>query len=320
MEKTMDNKKVATKKKTAGRGLGRGLESLLKVSNDRAVEKKINQKTTEERKLDLKAPVKKASDEELIHQLAIEQLNPNSEQPRKQFTSEALTDLTNSIKESGIMQPIVAKRLTSDSFEIIAGERRWRAAQAAGLKVVPVILKKVSDQQKLELAIIENIQRDNLNPVEEGEAYSLLAKKYKLTQKDIAEKVGKERATIANLMRITQLTKPVKEMVVDGKLSLGHAKVLLSVESAAFQKDLALKVTRLNLSVRATESMIKNALDPDSKKVSKTDKDPHMKDLEDTLRKRFGTKVKIDEKSGKGRIEIKFHSISQMNDLIDKLM
>lgn len=334
MEKTMNTKKNAPKnsrKKTPGRGLGRGLGSLLGVSNDEPLEKKLNQKPTverkqentpvsDERKIDLKAPVRKISDEELIHKVSIEQLSPNEEQPRKHFSSEALTDLTNSIKSNGIMQPIVAKRLSSDSFEIIAGERRWRAAQAAGLKTVPVILKKVDDQVKLELAIIENIQRDNLNPVEEGEAYSLLAKKYKLTQKEIAEKVGKDRATIANLMRITQLSKTVKEMVVEGKLSLGHAKVLLAVETPAMQKDLALKVTRLNLSVRATESMIKNALDPESDKKQKTHKDPHMKDLEDQLRKRFGTKIKIDESEGKGKIEIKFHSISQMNDLIDKLM
>lgn len=298
----------ASKKK----GLGRGLESLLKVEKE---EKKSPDK------IDLKSPkASQYSDEQLIHEIDIEKIYPNKEQPRKVFNPEALEDLTASIKTQGIMQPIVALKKDKGEYEIIAGERRWRAAQKAGLKRVPIILKNVSDQNKLELAIIENIQRDDLNPIEEGEAYQLLAEKYNLTQKDIAEKVGKERATVANLMRITGLSKKVKQMVSESKISLGHAKVLLAVEKESMQLSLAEKISRLNLSVRATESMIKNALNPDYESKSSKSHSREYKNIEDQLKKTFGTKTKINENNGKGSIELKFHSLDQFNELVEKLM
>jgi len=307
MEKTKGKKKR----------LGRGLGSLLKVDDEPTVTPKAAVKRPA--KIDLKSPKVDVDPEMMIHKIAVENLYPNEEQPRKIFKEEALVELTNSIKEQGIMQPIVATKKSANKFEIIAGERRWRAAQRCGLTEVPVILKTVDEQNKLELSIIENIQRDDLNPIEEGEAYLLLAQKYKLTQKEIAVKVGKDRATVANLIRITALANKIKDKVVEGKISLGHAKVLLSVEDKSLQIKLSEKVERLNLSVRATESMVKNALNPEQKE--KTLKyEAAYKDIEDQLKRQFGTKVKIDEKSGKGKIELNFHTLGQFNGLVDKLL
>jgi len=306
--------KTKGKKKRLGRGLG----SLLKVDDEPVSSSHSTPKKTPA-KIDLKSPKADVNPEMMIHNIAVENLFPNEEQPRKVFNEEALVELTNSIKEQGIMQPIVATKKSALKFEIIAGERRWRAAQRCGLTEVPVILKTVNEQNKLELSIIENIQRDDLNPIEEGEAYLLLAQKYKLTQKDIAQKVGKDRATVANLIRITALAAKIKDKVVEGKISLGHAKVLLSVDDKALQIKLAEKVERLNLSVRATESMVKNALNPEPKE--KTLKyEAAYKDIEDQLKRQFGTKVKIDEKSGRGKIELSFHTLGQFNGLIDKLL
>ncbi len=293
--------------------LGRGLKKLLKVSEEE--EKTLKSLS----KVELKSPTQFADPTKIIHMVPIENIKPNQEQPRKVFKESALKDLTNSIREQGIMQPIVAIQIDENKFEIIAGERRWRSAQRCGLKKVPVILKKVNSQNKLELAIIENIQRDNLNPIEEGEAYSLLMKKYNLTQKEIAQKVGKDRVTIANLIRITGLADKVKEKVITFKISLGHAKVLLAVGDKAVQIKLTEKIQRLNLSVRATESLVKNVLNPDSYKKEPKEIN-EFKDVEDRLKRAFGTKLKIYKKNDKGRIQLSFNSMEQFNDLIDKLL
>jgi ParB family chromosome partitioning protein len=303
------------KNKSKKKRLGRGLESLLKVPE----EKKNTEVKEPPAKIELKSPKTEVSPEKMIHTVPIENIEPNKEQPRKVFNEEALEELANSIKEQGIMQPIVAAQLSKDKFEIIAGERRWRAAQKCGLKEVPIILKKVDSQNKLELAIIENIQRDDLNPIEEGEAYLLLAKKYKLTQKDIAQKVGKDRATVANLIRITGLADPVKQKVVNSRISLGHAKVLLAVEDKKLQLKLAEKAERLNLSVRATESMVRNALDPEPETVESSYA-TEFKEVEEQLKRAYGTRFKISGRNGKGKIELGFHSMEQFNGLIDKLL
>lgn len=314
----MNKNKLTTKgtQKTAKKKrLGRGLESLLKVHTDDEIMIKLKAPS----KMELKSPKKIMDPMKVIHMVSIENIAPNKEQPRKVFNETALEDLTKSIREQGIIQPIVAVQKNDKQFEIIAGERRWRAAQRCGFKEVPVILKEVSEQKKLELAVIENIQRDDLNPIEEGEAYLLLAKKYDLTQKEIAEKVGKDRATIANLIRITGLAEKVKEKVVALKISLGHAKVLLAVEDRKLQINLSEKIERLNLSVRASESLIKNALNPElEKKLLKHINE--FKEVEEQLKRAFGTKFKINEKDGKGKIELNFYNMEQFNDLIDQLL
>lgn len=310
----MDKTKLKKKR------LGRGLESLLKVPEEKQTSSpKPATNKKEPSKIELKSPKISMDPEKMIHLVPIEQIIPNREQPRKVFNDVALEELTNSIREQGIMQPIVAAQISKKEFEIIAGERRWRAAQKCGLTEVPIILKKVDAQNKLELAIIENIQRDDLNPIEEGEAYLLLAKKYKLTQKEIAQKVGKDRATVANLIRITGLAEKVKDKVVQSKISLGHAKVLLGVEDHNLQLKLAEKVERLNLSVRATESMIKNALDPEPEYVESSYA-TEFREVEEQLKRAYGTRFKISGKNGKGKIELSFHSMEQFNGLIDKLL
>ncbi len=315
-KKTKNQKTSSNKKKSLGRGMGQ----LLGVTDEQLAEVRLGSKKPSQ--VDLKSPKNDADPLKMIHTISIENIRPNAEQPRKVFNEEALLELTSSIKEQGIMQPIVAQEVSKGKFEIIAGERRWRAAQRAGLKEVPIILKDVDPQNKLELAIIENIQRDDLNPIEEGEAYLLLAKKYNLTQKEIAQKVGKDRATVANLIRITGLSDKVKEKVTLSKISLGHAKVLLAVEDPKLQLQLSQKVERLNLSVRATESMVKNALDPDEE-IEEIDDNGYssaFKDVEDQLKRLYGTRLKIKGSGGKVRVEMSFHNMEQFNDLIDKLL
>ena len=304
--------KKATKKNN--KRLGRGISSLLKVDLD-------EERVEKPEKINLKSPQKKISEDKMVLDVEVTDVFPNKEQPRKHFDENALKELADSIKVQGIMQPIVTVK-KKDGYEIIAGERRWRAAQKAGLKRVPVIVREVDERKKLEWAIIENVQRSDLNPIEEGEAYKILAEKYNLKQKEIAERVGKDRATVANVMRVTQADKFVKDLVVEGKMSLGHAKVLVSVEDTKLQKSLAEKVIRLNLSVRATESMIKKALNPVDGKTSEQTGEVagQFRALETELLKRLGTKVKINEKGGKGKLEINFQNLNQFNQIVDRIL
>ena len=224
--------------------LGRGLGSLLGAANINvhdsapeadAVPPSVPLTATVSVPLVTPAGPKIAEDAQ-IWKIAVDRLRPNTQQPRHHFGPEALRDLTASIKEKGILQPIVARRLDERTFEIIAGERRWRAAQAAGLHEVPVILKAVSEQDSLELAIIENIQREDLNALEEAEAYDRLMSGYRLTQQMVADKVGKDRATVANSLRLLVLPREVKEMLKRSEISAGHAKVILALESPADRK------------------------------------------------------------------------------------
>jgi len=300
--------------KKSNKRLGRGIGSLLGVDLDEEREKKPE-------KISLKSPQKEISEDKMILDVDVTDIFPNKEQPRKHFDEVALGELADSIKAQGIMQPIITVK-KEKGFEIIAGERRWRAAQKAGLKRVPIIVKEVDERKKLEWAIIENVQRSDLNPIEEGEAYKVLADKYNLKQKEIAERVGKDRATVANVMRVTQADKFVKDLVIEGKMSLGHAKVLVSVEDVKLQKSLAEKVIRLNLSVRATESMVKKALNPEPQSTSDEAGEitGQFKALETELLKRLGTKVKISEKSGKGRLEINFQNLNQFNQIVDRIL
>ena len=307
--------------KKTNKRLGRGIGSLLKVDigkenidHEEAVEHKPE-------RISLKSPQKDISGDKIVLDVDAMDVYPNKEQPRKHFDEESLKELTASIKAQGIMQPIITVK-KKNGYEIIAGERRWRAAQKAGLKRVPIIVKDVDEGKKLEWAIIENVQRSDLNPIEEGEAYKVLAEKYNLKQKEIAQRVGKDRATVANVMRVTQANKFVKDMVIMGKINLGHAKVLVSVEDSKLQRSLAEKVIRLHLSVRATESMIKKALNPQNKKDSHESLKvaSQFKALEMELLKRLGTKVKINEKEGKGHLEINFQNLDQFNQIVNRIL
>ena len=262
-----------------------------------------------------------------IWKIPIDRLTANQRQPRQVFDPGPLKELAASIKEQGILQPIVARRLSEREFEIIAGERRWRAAQLAGLHEVPVILKKVTDQVSFELAIIENIQRENLNPMEEAEAYDLLINEYSLTQQQVADKLGKDRSSIANLVRLLALPPELKLMVRGNELSAGHAKVILAVADTDTQLKIAKQVIEERLSVRATEKLVARAK---GEGIEKPEKDAaklsHEKlsgkvveSLASELQKLIGTKVTIDYAESKGRLSVSFYSDDQLTHIVERL-
>jgi ParB family chromosome partitioning protein len=255
-----------------------------------------------------------------IWNLAIEKVNPNPNQPRQIFEKEPLQELADSIKEKGIIQPILVRKTPEGEYEIIAGERRWRAAQMAGLREVPALIKDTSEQEVLELALIENIQRENLNPIEEAEAYDYLLKKHNLTQNDLAQKVGKDRATVTNMLRILQLEPGVRQMVSRGEISLGQAKVLLGITESKLQQDLAAKAKNESLSVRALEKLVAKAKSGEDVTSGKEDeRTKAARHLADELQKLVGSKVVLDYDKGKGKIVIHFYSDAELNQIADTL-
>lgn len=261
-----------------------------------------------------------------IWNFPVERLAPNPSQPRKDFSKDELASLAASIKEKGILQPISCRK-HEGKFEIIAGERRWRAAQMAGLQEVPVIIKDLSEQDALEFALIENIQRENLNPVEEAEAYFYLIKKYKITQQELSERVGKDRTTIANALRILNLSVSIRNMLRNGELSMGQAKALASVGDPQIQNLIAQKAKALNLSVRSVEKMVSKYKEGQEVSTIKEtgDSDPlreeekQAKLLAERLQRILGTKVSIDCKNGKGKISIRFYSRDELNNVYSKI-
>lgn len=262
--------------------------------------------------------------ESKIWKVAIDKLMSGEYQPRRSFEKEPLQELAQSIKENGILQPIVARRTTSGKLEIVAGERRWRAAQLAGLHEVPVILRNFNDKEALELAIVENIQREDLNPIEEAEGYSRLISEFKLSQQQVAEKVGKDRATVANAVRLLSLPLEVKEMIAENDLSVGHAKVLLSLPDSKKQIEFAKKVINEKLAVRKLEKMVQAIIkgQEDVEDLSSVDSGVHRRliaSLTDELQKALGTKVTIDYLNAKGKISIHFYSDAELTNVADKL-
>lgn len=245
------------------------------------------------------------------------------EQPRKTFKDEALKELAASIKEKGILQPILVSRSGDGSFKLIAGERRWRAAQLAGLKKIPALIKDVASRDSLEIALIENIQREDLNPIETAEAFNRLMKDFNLTQEELSERVGKERATVANYLRLLKLPDEIKTLIYNGSLSMGHARAVLSIEGRANQIEAVRKVMKKGLSVRETEALAKNVSSGTVKKTkpSGRHKDPQIASLEEKLIKNLGTKVKIRQKSKKaGAIEIEYYSLDELDRLLEILL
>jgi len=257
--------------------------------------------------------------------LGIETIQPSDAQPRKQFHEELLEELAASITEHGILQPIVVRRRGPNQYELVAGERRWRAAQKAGLREIPAVLKDVASDEVLTLALVENLQRQDLNAIEEAEAYRHLVEELKLTQEEVAQSVGKDRATVANAMRLLKLPTAVRDAVVDGKLTMGHARALLSLAEGVDQPEetmlrAAREVMAKDLSVRATEALVRDrksatpANSPDPRKVSAA-----VRDLEEQLRRRFGVRSVVKEKNGKGTLELHFHSLDELDELLSKL-
>lgn len=259
-------------------------------------------------------------DHQRIWAIDIEKLTPNLYQPRKIFAPEKIQELSASIKEKGILQPIVARRLEKDKFEIIAGERRWRAAQAAGLQSVPVILKDVKNQESLELALIENLQRHDLNPIEEAEAYQRLTDEFGLNQIEVAQKVGKERATVANSLRLLALSPEVKQMLSSGEITAGHAKALLVLTDPVKQREVAKKITTEKLTVRAAEKLVQTISKrdkPDELDIDIATKLVH--GLQEDLVKALGTKVEIRYSEGKGQIAIRFYSDDDLTRIVERI-
>ncbi len=279
-------------------GLGKGLDNLI----PQVKEKKEPEKKT--------VIVEKKVPAETIIKLA--DIEPNRKQPRQNFNEEALNELADSIKQFGVIQPLIVQK-RDGYYEIIAGERRWRASKLAGIKEVPVIIKDYSDEEIMEIALIENIQREDLNPIEEARAYRRLLDEYKLKQEEVAQKVSKSRVTITNSMRLLKLAEDVQNMVIDGMISSGHARALLSIEDKEKQLMLANKIFDEKLSVRETEKLVKNILEPKTKTKKEELKDDFIyKNFENKMKEILGTKVKINRKDAtKGKIEIEYYSVAE---------
>ena len=251
----------------------------------------------------------------------LDRLTPNRAQPRTVVDEPKLEELARSIRASGVLQPIVVRRIDGDRFEIVAGERRWRAAQRAGLRRVPVVVRDVRDDELLELALIENVQRENLNPIEEGEAYRRLIDERGMTQEDVAAAVGKDRATVANYARLLVLPPEVRAEVASGALTMGHARALLGLAETDAQRSAAREVVAAGLSVRETEALVKKraspAPSPPGPKAATVD--IHTQAAQDRLRVALGTRVRIVRKGRKGRIEIDFGSEDELQRIFERL-
>lgn len=280
------------------RGLGRGLDALLTASKP--------------------ANANSAMPQSELQSIPVEFLKPGKYQPRKDMSQDALEDLASSIKAQGVIQPIVVRTLAEDSYEIIAGERRWRAAQLAQLAEVPCLIKNVADEAAVAIALIENIQREDLNAMEEAIALQRLLSEFELTHQQVADAVGKSRASVSNLLRLNQLNDDVKLLLEHGDIEMGHARALLALEGNS-QSDAARLVAAKQLTVRDTENLVRKILEPVAAKSEKQ-KDPDVAALEHRLAEHFAAQVLIDyNKKGKGSLVINYSSLSELDGILDKL-
>ena len=302
------------KKGGLGRGLGRGLDAMISDSSKpRQEEKKIEKSAAKEQGGDSK---------DKVIMVKIAQVEPSRKQPRKQFDEDALLELAESIKQFGVLQPLLVQK-KEDYYEIIAGERRWRASKLAGIKEIPVMVKDFSDQEAVEISLIENIQRENLNPIEEAAAYKRLMEEFHLKQDTIAERVSKSRTAVTNSMRLLKLDERVQQMLIDEMLTTGHARALLAIEDEDVQHTAAVKVFDEKLSVRETEKMVKEILNPHEKEKEKEKdraQDLVYEQLEEKIKGIIGSKVAIRRKSkDKGRIEIDYYSQEELERIVELL-
>lgn len=295
----------------AARGLGKGLDTLIPNTMG----------ATNKAKVATQTPVKEEKGQETI--VKITKVEPNREQPRKNFDEEALKELSDSIKQFGLLQPILVQDRKT-YYEIIAGERRWRAAKMAGLKEVPVIIKNFTEQEIVEIALIENIQREDLNPIEEALAYKKLLTEFNLKQDEVAERVSKSRTAVTNSMRLLKLCEKVQQMIIEEKLTTGHARALIGVDDETKQVELAEKIYAEKLSVRDVEKLIKDMGKTKPKKTKK-EKDQSLEaiyhDIEENLKQALGTKVSISAKeNGSGKLEIEFFSHEELDRITEFFM
>lgn len=243
-------------------------------------------------------------------------IEPNRDQPRKQFDEEALAELSNSIAQHGVLQPLLVRPMPDGGYQLVAGERRWRASRMAGLTEVPVVIRDLTDSQVAQLALVENLQRENLNPLEEANGYKELSDKFGYTQEKISEIVGKSRSAVANALRLLNLSESVQEMVSSGSLSMGHARALLSVEDGKTQKEIAKLVVQNDLSVRETERLVRNAVKEKAVGKKTKKRNPYYDEAELALSQILGRKVKITKSSKKGSLEIEFFDDSDLKKLL----
>ena len=295
------------------RGLGSGIDVL--------IPKAKGTKKEEEKKKIVKEVVKEVVKES--ETIPINKIEPNQSQPRKNFNEDSLQELADSIKQHGLIEPLIVQKGKKGFYQIIAGERRWRAAKIANLKEVPVVIKDYTKQEVMEIALIENIQREDLNPIEEAEAYDSLIKEFHLKQDEIAEKVSKSRVAITNALRLLKLDERVRTMLVEDKLKSGHARALLAIENNDLQYETAVQVFDQKLSVRETEKLVKKILLPKAeKKEDEKNNDEQMKTIyqnfEEKLKMIMGTKVNINHgKKGKGKIEIEYYSPDEFERIME---
>ena len=298
-------------------GLGKGLDSLIAPTANPKIKKHTEEKQDTVKVVE--KVVEKIVEKPADLYVKISEVEPNREQPRKYFDEDALLELADSIRQFGILQPLLVKK-KEDYYEIIAGERRWRAAKLAGIKEVPVIIKEFTDQEVVEISLIENIQRENLNPIEEAQAYRRLMEEFHMKQDEIAERVAKSRTAVTNSIRLLKLDARVQKMVVDEMLSTGHARAILSIEDPEQQYTAAQQIFDEKLSVRETEKLVKELLNPRKAKPKETDSqmDAIYRGLEEKMKAITGTKVEIHQKGkNKGRIEIEYYSQAELERLIE---
>lgn len=296
-------------------GLGKGLDSLIPMGNAGTAAKSAAKMTPAQEVIAAEA-------ERSTVFVSIDKVEPNKEQPRKKFDEEALAELSDSIKQFGVLTPLLVQDRKT-YYEIIAGERRWRAAKKAGLKEVPVIIKNYTEQEIAEISLIENIQREDLNPIEEAVAYKRLLDEFHLKQEEVANRVSKSRTAVTNAMRLLKLDERVQEMLIAEQITSGHARALLGLENKEAQFKLAQDIVSKKLSVREIEKLVKAAQNPEKPKLparnTPTQYDAIYAEIENKLKETLGTKVSIVDKGGKGKIEIEYYSTDELENLIGYL-
>ena len=298
-------------------GLGRGLDAMISetAKNPRTSPKKTNSKKNAKQELQEK------KEEGTVFTVKMTQIEPNRKQPRKQFDEDALLELAESIKQFGVLQPLLVQK-KDDYYEIIAGERRWRASKLAGIKEVPVIIKDFSEQEAVEISLIENIQRENLNPIEEALAFKKLLTEFNLKQDEVAERVSKSRTAVTNSMRLLKLDERVQQMVIDEMITTGHARALLSIEDKEIQFQLANQIFDNKLSVRETEKLVKSfgQEKKEPKKKKEIENEFIYKNIEEKVKSILGTKVQVCHKSNNtGKIEIEYYSNDELERIVELL-
>ncbi len=298
-------------------GLGKGLDSLIPNKNDKT-ENNVKKVAKSD---DIKVKKEESAIKNGEMMVKINQVEPNRDQPRREFDEDSLMELADSIKQFGILQPLIVQK-KKDYYEIIAGERRWRAAKLAGIKEVPVIVKEYTDQEIVEISLIENIQRENLNPIEEAMAYKRLLEEFSLKQDEVAERVSKSRTAVTNSMRLLKLSERVQQMIIDDMISTGHARALLAIDDEEQQYILANKIFDEKLSVRETEKLVKALKNPKKEvKKQKLERTFVYQNIEEQMKNIIGTKVSVNAKAnGKGKIEIEYYSEEELERIYDLIM